>query len=266
MLLAITSVSSAAPSGPAHPDRLTRPDRLLTAQNVVTQDVPILMYHHIGGRYSSPYNIATKDFAAQMDYLAQHGYTAVSVDQVAAALRGQANLPPCPVAITFDDGYAQQYTNALPILQQHNFHATFYLVTGYISMSQAFMNWDQIKDLMKQGQWIGSHTYWHAFVGRLSGFALKHEIVDAKTKLENGLGISVTTFSYPYGSYSLTAERVISGAGFTSAVWLGASYHQASDRVYKLKRVAVYSGSLIKFISQLPKHGPSGRGVCPASQ
>lgn len=237
----------------------------LAATTALTLDVPILMYHHIGSRLNSPYNISTKDFAAQMDYLAQHGYTTVSIDQVAAALRGQTTLPLCPVALTFDDGYAVQYNNALPILQQHNFHATFYLPTGYISMSYAFMNWDQIKDLMKQGNWIGSHTYWHAFIGRLSGFALKHEIVDAKTKLESGLGLSVTTFAYPFGSYSFTAQHLISDTGFTSAVWLGASYHQSSDRIYKLNRLAIYSGSLTSFISHLPKHGPSGSGVCPAN-
>jgi len=221
MLIAI-ELLGAAPSVQAAPqaDRpaAARSGFRLAATSALTLDVPILMYHHIGARFSSPYNIATQDFAAQMNYLAQHGYTAVSVDQVAAALRGQTTLPPCPVAITFDDGYAVQVHNALPILQRHHFHATFYLVTGYISMSHAFMNWDQIKGLMKQGHWIGSHTYRHTAVGSLSGSALKREIVAAKTKLENGLGISVTTFSYPYGSYSLTAQRVISDAGFTSAV------------------------------------------------
>ncbi len=266
MLLSLTLISAAAPIGPAELDRMAQPDRIpLSTSNVITRDVPILMYHHIGGNYKSIYNIPTADFAAQMDYLAQHGYTTVSVDQVAAALRGQASLPPCPVAITFDDGYEQQYANAWPILQQHNFHATFYLVTGYISMSHAFMNLDQIKDLQHSGNWIGSHTYSHAFVGRLSGYDLKHQIVDANVKLSNELGVSVTTFAYPYGSYSFTAQRMISDSGFISAAWLGASYHQSADRVYRLSRIGVYSGVLDRFIATLPKHSPDGSGVCPAN-
>lgn len=90
----------------------------------LTLDVPILMYHLIGGQSRSRYDVPAKDFAAQMQYLAQHGYTTVSVDQIAAALRSQAELPPCPIAITFDDGYRVTYENALPILQQYGFHAT----------------------------------------------------------------------------------------------------------------------------------------------
>ncbi len=261
-LLMDTSLARAEPDRPARETGRLLVDRL-AASSAITIDVPILMYHHIGGHFISPYNISTPDFAAQMDYLAKHGYSTVSVDQVAAALRGQIDLPACPVAITFDDGYAEQYNNALPILQQHNFHATFYLVTGYISLSYAFMNWDQIKDLMRDGDWIGSHTYWHAFVGRLAGFELKHQIVDAKTKLGNGLGLSVTTFAYPFGSYSLAAQRLVSDTGFTSAVWLGASYRESSDRIYKLNRLAVYGESLLNFALHLPHHQPAGSGLCP---
>lgn len=265
MLIAVELMGMVAPRpGLAKSDwPPPQPDTHLKAQTVLTLDVPILAYHHIGGHFISPYNISTKDFAAQMDYLAQHGYTTVGLDQIAAALRGQASLPPCPVAITFDDGYAEQYTNARPLLQQHNFHATFYLVTGYISLTRAFMNWDQIKDLMHDGDWIGSHTYNHAFVGRLAGRALTYQIVDAKTKLESALGISISTFSYPYGSFSLTAQRLITDSGFTSAVWLGASYHQASDRIYKLNRISVTLGSLVNFALHLPRHGPGGMGECP---
>lgn len=237
----------------------------LAATSAVTLDVPILMYHHIGGKYVSPYNISIKDFAAQMDYLAQHGYTTVSIDQVAAALRGQTALPPCPVAITFDDGFKQQYTNALPILQQHNFKATFYLVTNYISMSYAFINWADLQALQRGGHWLGSHTAAHTAVGSLSGTELQRQIVAANTKLGNALNVSITTFSYPYGSFSLTAQRLISNSGFTSAVWLGATYRQSSDKIYKLNRIGVYSGSLTKFIAALPKHSPTGSGLCPAN-
>ncbi len=107
----------------------------------ISADVPILMYHHVGAPYHDQYNIALSDFEAQMAYLAQNGYIAVSVDQIAAALRGQATLPPCPVAIAFDDGYADVY------------------------------------------------------------YTLTRQIAGSKAKLEAQLGVSVTTFSYPYGGY-----------------------------------------------------------------
>src|SRR3989304_4091224 len=97
-----------------------------SATTGITLDVPILIYHQVGS-YPGRYNVPRQVFEAQMAYLAQNGYTSVSIDQIAAALRGQSGLPPCPVAITFDDGYTSVYSNALPILQQYGLRATFYI-------------------------------------------------------------------------------------------------------------------------------------------
>jgi peptidoglycan/xylan/chitin deacetylase (PgdA/CDA1 family) len=232
--------------------------------NPITADVPILMYHHVGAPYRNQYNISTSDFEAQMVYLAQSGYTAVSVDQIAAALRGQATLPSCPVAITFDDGYTDAYRNAVPILQKYGFRATFYLVTNYISTTKTFMNWTQVKELAAQGMSIGAHSISHPSLATIGVYTLTRQVGGSKAKLEAQLGISITSFAYPYGSYNNLAARVISDTGYTSAVGTDYTFHQSTDRLYKLSRTAIYDGtSLAVFIARLPKHGPTGKGVCP---
>lgn len=232
--------------------------------SVITADVPILMYHHVGAPYRNQFNVPLKDFEAQMNYLAQNGYTTVSIAQIAAALRGQGSLPPCPVAITFDDGYANVYHNALPVLQKHGFRATFYVVTGYISATKAFMNWDQLRHLSSLGMEIGAHSYNHPYLTDTIGLTLTRQIVAPKVKLEAELGISITTFAYPYGAYNGYIANAVAGAGYSSAVAGGYNFHQSSQRLYSLRRTAVYGGdTLAVFISRLPKHGPTGTGVCP---
>jgi len=233
-----------------------------SATTGITLDVPILMYHQVGS-YPGRYNVPRQVFEAQMAYLAQNGYTSVSIDQIAAALRGQGGLPPCPVAITFDAGYTSVYSNAVPILQQYGRYATFYIVAGYIGMSRRFMNWNQVRDLATDGMWIGSHSYNHPYLARLFRASLEHQIVDSKAKLESELGISVTTFAYPFGSYSPAVMHAVTETGYVAALWTGYGSHQAEDRIYKMPRYAIYNWvSLRLFEAQLPKHRPNGSGAC----
>jgi len=249
------------PSGPQSP---VGAQRLATQTGVITADVPILIYHHVGAPYHNQYNVPLNDFEAQMDYLAQSGYAAVSVDQIAAALRGQGSLPRCPVAITFDDGYADVYHNALPVLRKHGFKATFYLVSSYINMSKQYMDWDQVRALVDEGMFIGSHSYNHSYITSTVGYTMTRQIAGSKAKLEANLGISVTTFSYPYGATNGFVMRVVSDTGYVSAVGAGYSFHQSSQRVYNLRRTAVYNDTKLPvFISRLPKRGPDGTGLCP---
>lgn len=252
------------PSPTPAPTSLPVPLPLPAPASSITADVPILMYHHVGAPYRTQFNVPLEDFEAQMNYLAQNGYTTVSIAQIAAALRGEGSLPPCPVAITFDDGYANVYNNALPVLQKHGFRATFYVVTGYISVTKTFMNWDQLRHLSSLGMEIGAHSYNHPYLTETVGLSLTRQIVAPKVKLEAELGISVTTFAYPYGAYNGYVANAVAGAGYASAVACGYNFHQSSHRLYNLRRTAVYGGdTLAVFISRLPRHGPKGTGICP---
>lgn len=249
-----------AAAAPAHAE----PGLPGNAAGVVTANVPILMYHHVGAPFQHYYNVPLSNFEAQMAYLAHNGYTAVSVDQVAAALRGQGNLPTCPVAITFDDGYADAYDNAVPVLRKYGFHATFYIVTSYISTSKMFMNWDQVRTLADHGMVIGSHSHTHPYLTHVSGYTLTHQIAGSKAKLEARLGISITTFSHPYGDYNELVTRILSDTGYTSAVGIGYTFRQSSERIYKMSRTAVYSDvTLPLFIARLPRRSPDGKCACP---
>lgn len=264
LLLVSPSIAPAQAASAVNKTAGTKPDPgFITDTAIITLDVPILLYHHIGHRFKLRYNLPVKDFTAQMAYLAKNGYTTVSIDQIAAALRGQADLPPCPIALTFDDGYVSAYQNAVPILQQYGLRATFYVPTSFISQTEEYMNWDQVRDLIAKGMWIGSHSVTHPFLGRLSQLSVQQQITESRAILEARLGIPITTFAYPFGSLSSSVESAVKEAGYKAALWTRFSWRHSTDRLFRLKRVGVYYPiNLSAFIARLPKHGPWGNGAC----
>src|SRR5690349_8552251 len=99
--------------------------------------VPILMYHSISDQAAPRFKqfaVPQKVFAAQMEYLHTHGYTPITVTQyLEAKKQNGTGLPAHPVILTFDDGFADFYSAALPILKQYGFPATLYVTTAYIN-------------------------------------------------------------------------------------------------------------------------------------
>jgi peptidoglycan/xylan/chitin deacetylase (PgdA/CDA1 family) len=185
--------------------------------------VPILMYHYVrvsdatadplGFRLS----VRPDRFAEQMEWLTANGYQPMTVSALAACLRGETRCPPHPMAITFDDGYDNNVTEALPILRSHGFPATFYIITGKVG-TQGYATWAQIRELRDGGMEIGAHTVSHAALTALPLDQARAEIVDSKTEIESRLGITVASFSYPSGDYNETVAALVRAAGFTSAV------------------------------------------------
>ena len=103
--------------------------------------VPILLYHSIAEDVPpafSEWAVSPAVFADQMISLFEHRYTPITVSQLSAAMTGSnERLPDRPVVITFDDGFADFYTAALPILKRYGFPATLYIPTGIPSISSS---------------------------------------------------------------------------------------------------------------------------------
>jgi peptidoglycan/xylan/chitin deacetylase (PgdA/CDA1 family) len=173
--------------------------------------VPILMYHRVPqlDRCSThPYYCtatAVAIFEQQVRFLREHGYRAVSVSEAFRAVQ-----QPAPdegqklVAITFDDGYRDFYTNAFPILSRYGYSGTVFLPTAYIGDSsrrfkqEECLTWAQVRELRKAGVEFGSHTMTHPQLREVSPRQLREEIACSKAEIEQKLGETVGTFSYPY--------------------------------------------------------------------
>src|SRR5260370_16879461 len=107
------------------------------------KQIPILMYHSIAQSTNPKFKqfaVPPALFAEHMTYLRQHSYTPINVTQLVCMLsQGKFALPERPVVLTFDDGFADFYTNALPVLQHCGFTATLYIATGFIGSTSRWL-------------------------------------------------------------------------------------------------------------------------------
>jgi peptidoglycan/xylan/chitin deacetylase (PgdA/CDA1 family) len=171
--------------------------------------VPILMYHSISNRpeQGRPYYrtvTSPEVFAQHMRHLHEHGYSVVSLSDALGYLDGSKTLPSQPVVITFDDGYADFYTEAFPVLSRYGFTATVYLPTAFIGQSpKSFkgigcLTWSRVRELHAAGIEFGSHTVTHPQLTALPMAAVQQEIRSSKEEIESRIGTGLESFSYPY--------------------------------------------------------------------
>lgn len=186
--------------------------------------IPILMYHYVEYvkdpkdtiRQSLDINPATFDL--EVKTLKDAGFTFLTNAELSDILDAKAPIPPKPVLLTFDDGYRDFYTDAFPILKKYHAKATAYIITGFLGEPNN-LTWDQLKEISKSGLVeIGDHTINHPSLAKKPYKFVEEELEQSKQTLENGLGIKVVSFAYPYGSFDLQAIAVVKAAGFKTAV------------------------------------------------
>ena len=210
-------------------------------------NVPILMYHYIrvnperNDRLGYALSVTPADFAAQMDWLAQNGYHPITTEDLYGYLVGARGLPSKPVILTFDDGYADFFMTALPILRSHNFVAVAYVVSGFVGRP-GYMTAAQVREADRSGIEIGSHSATHADLARISVGSLRNEIVESKQFLEQLLGHPVWAFCYPSGKFNSRVAQAVADAGYHDATTTYYGYaHNVNDR-YQWTRLRVSGG------------------------
>lgn len=209
-------------SSPAKADPLNTEMPTTLSKKILPIRVPILVYHSIRPSYvgepkaNKIYDVDPKNFEIQLEYLKNHGYTAISFDDLTNYFNG-STLPAKPVIISFDDGLENQYLNALPILKKEEMVATFFIYTNAIGRRN-FFTWEQVKELILAKMTIGSHSKSHPFLWKITDHAqLKTELADSKNIIEKNIGKTITTFAYPFGLYKSITVAEVKAAGYTSA-------------------------------------------------
>jgi peptidoglycan/xylan/chitin deacetylase (PgdA/CDA1 family) len=205
------------------------------------QWVPILMYHYVRrspDKAGIPLSVLPEDFAAQMRYLKDHGYTSVTMRELDLALLGHNVLPPKPIAITFDDGYQDFYSTAVPIMRPLGITATNYVPTMLVGRP-GYMTWNEIQLLDGEGYEMAAHSQFHVDVSRVSAARARIEILGSKADLEQHLGHPVVDWAYPYGGFSFATVQQVSQAGYLSAATTRAGGWHDSLQMPLLTRVRV---------------------------
>lgn len=177
----------------------------------------ILAYHRVGSGTDVFMDIPLSSFEAQLDYL-QDNFEIMSLDQ-AVDIALTTGIKDNTAVLTFDDGYCDFYTNALPVLDKRGLPATLYIATHFIENQENFpwdvqyveqywpdvrpLTWDQLREIAELNLiGVGSHTHTHARIDRLSRNNLEREITTSIGLIQSALGFKPKHFACPKGIFS----------------------------------------------------------------
>jgi|SRR5579863_14393 len=233
-------------------------DPIQRRRSATKQSIPILMYHAITEKDETglhPYfQTATSPsvFSAHMQFLHEHAYRTMTLAEAVAVLC-DGTLPLRSVVVTFDDGYSDFFRHAFPILNRFSFTATVFLPTAYIGTvakrfkGMACLTWKEVCELRKCGISFGSHTVTHPQLRTLNVNEINNEITNSKATIEDNLGESVDSFSYPFAfpdgdaSFAQTLRNVLAGAGYKNGVSTRIGLARRDDDYYFLRRLPMNS-------------------------
>lgn len=229
-------------------------------------DLPILMYHKISETGASDeYTITKEQFAEDLKWLKENGFTTVTTKQLIDYVEKGDTLPEKPVLLTFDDGYYNNYLLAVPLLYENNMSAVFSVIGKEVEEVSRQINRNPSGQSMNSGEIrelaatpyaeIGSHTYnLHRINGRKGADKLPDESQEEYERIllkdlsqnndyiEEIIGSRPLLFAWPYGAYPLdrSADKVLKEAGYKISV---TSYQRMNtirqgdpDSLFGLKR------------------------------
>ena len=226
--------------------------------------IPILYYHRVNDLPSSvDSSPGVEFFQRQIQLLYKRGYYFASLREVIEWCKGLIDLPANSIAITFDDGYEDNYANVFPILKKYNAKATIFLIHDYIGQTRYFsynrnvpqkilpedynpltdlehkyLTLQQIREMYNSGLVeFGSHTLSHMSLVYCDIYKAKEEIVESKKALEELLDLPIDTFCYPYGHYNCTIKKIVRNTGYIGAFTTEKGRIKKNDDVFKLKRI-----------------------------
>jgi peptidoglycan/xylan/chitin deacetylase (PgdA/CDA1 family) len=215
--------------------------------------LPILTYHRLLKEASTsvvdPKRIAVSQaqFRSHLAWLSRLGYRSLSLAHYPTLLRERRNPSAKSFAITFDDGYEDVLTLALPVLQEFRFTATVFAVPGQLGGTNVWddsrarlLTADQYRILQKEGITIGGHTSSHVHLPQVDTATARREISESKKQMEEVLGTAVTIFAYPYGESTPDTEALVRDAGFEAAFATDRASRDHSENPFRLRRAVVF--------------------------
>ncbi len=213
-----------------------------------TATVPVLMYHVInpppsGAPFPGLY-VPSDEFAAQMQALKSAGWHPVTMDQLRAYwTRGVPLGPGKPIVLTFDNGYASQYVNAMPILKRLGWVGDENIQLSGLPPSQGGLTDSQVRGLLAAGWELDTQGISHADLIALDASQLHYQVATARQMLQRRYGVPVNWFCYPSGHYNATVIAEVKAAGFVGSTTVIPGWANPSEDPYRLPRLRVLGGT-----------------------
>lgn len=226
--------------------------------------IRVLTYHRFGHAERDPWCVAPPAFEAQMRWLGENGL-ALSLEDVLAFARGDREARPGSVLVTMDDGFRSVLTVAQPILERYKVPAVAYVTTSALGnraaaegAGEAFLEWDELRELDARGMTIGSHGHTHSSMARMPEAQARDEARRSRELLEAGLGKPVTSFAYAYGmrhDESPATARILAECGYRSVfISQHGTIRRGTDPL-RMPRIKVESGESLALFKLLCRGG-----------
>jgi peptidoglycan/xylan/chitin deacetylase (PgdA/CDA1 family) len=241
-----TTAGTATSSGRSHAGRATTRSAKLTNATPqpgwrhYTGPVPILVYHDLGNpppseSYPGLY-VSDADFEAEIAWLHQRGYQAVTLDEMMRDLFDGGTLPAKPIVITFDNGYIPQATFAPAVMSKYGWPGVLNEIT------EDHLDDVRLERLVRIGWEIDSHSLTHPDLTQLGGVALRRQLVGSRTFLRRVLHVPVDSFCYPSNDYNATVVAAVKAAGYTNALTENPGFATPRTDPYLLPRFEIEGG------------------------
>ncbi|MEJ7849328.1 MAG: polysaccharide deacetylase family protein [Pyrinomonadaceae bacterium] len=195
-------------------------------------NTPVLIYHKIDlptsdvkirGAYTAP-----KKFERQINYLKKNGFLFYTASELVAQYSDHGEFPKKSIALTFDDGWKDNYLNAFPILKRYGVKATIFLVPASIGKTTDLVTADgegerehlteaDILEMSADGIEFGSHSMNHKLFHQITPAEIEYEVWESKKHIENLVQKPCTVFAYPAGFYTDFAKEALEKAGYEAA-------------------------------------------------
>ena len=207
--------------------------------------VPILTYHELRSPPPAPRSPSSASlwvpgtrFSSQLRGLARAGYHGVTLSQVWAAWHDGPALPSRPVVVSFDDGYAAQYSTGARVLRALGWPGVLNLEVSRVDVRGGLSS-ARVRALVKHGWEIASHTYTHPDLTKVSSERLRHEVAGSRAELQRRFGGAVAFFCYPYGRSSPAVADAVADAGYSGATTVAAGVAAPGSDPLSLPRITV---------------------------
>jgi peptidoglycan/xylan/chitin deacetylase (PgdA/CDA1 family) len=213
--------------------------------------VPVLLYHAVTEQPPAGlerFTVHPARFAEHLGCLRDSGRAGLTVPELAACLEGRARLPPRPVLVTFDDGYAD-FLDAAERLTAAGFPSTLYVTTGQLGAA-GMLTRGQLR-LLGGTVEVGAHSRSHPRLDELPADRLRDEVHGSKADLEEVLQRPARSFAYPHGGHDRRVRQAVVDAGFGSAAAVKNAFSHDRDDPFAIARITVTTGTTAERIGQL---------------
>jgi peptidoglycan/xylan/chitin deacetylase (PgdA/CDA1 family) len=220
--------------------------------------LPILCYHSVAAQPADlirPFAVDPSTFAAHLDLIAERGLETPTVSELLELKARRDQRLDRAVVITFDDGFADNGTAALPALRERGMRGTLFVTTGLLrggtvpptapTLAPYMLSWSELPDVRDGGLEIGGHSHTHPQLDTLGRRAAREEVTRCKTMLEDALAAEVTTFAYPHGYSSPSVRRIVRAAGYRGACSVKNTLSSPLDDPFSMARLTVRADTTI---------------------